>query len=65
MIRRATADDIEAIEAADRVCFPFDKPYLFAWEENASWVAHDKDELVGYLSAHPLNITSGFSLAWV
>lgn len=54
MIRRATVDDIEAIEAADRVCFPFDKPYLFAWEKNAFWVAHDKDELVGYLSAHPL-----------
>ena len=54
MIRRATPDDIEAIEAADRVCFPFDKPYMFAWDKNASWVAHDKEELVGYLSAHPL-----------
>ena len=54
MLRRATPDDIEAIEAADRVCFPFDKPYMFAWDKNASWVAHDKEELVGYLSAHPL-----------
>lgn len=54
MIRRATSDDIEAIEAADRVCFPFDKQYMFTWEKNATWVAHEKDELVGYLSAHPL-----------
>jgi ribosomal protein S18 acetylase RimI-like enzyme len=54
MIRRATPDDIEAIEAADRVCFPFDKPYIFAWERNVSWVAQE-EELVGYLSAHPLN----------
>ena len=54
MIRRATEDDVEAIEAMDRVCFPFDARYMFAWEKNASWVAHEKDELVGYLSAHPL-----------
>ncbi len=54
MIRRANSDDIEAIETADRVCFPFDKPYMFAWEKNVSWVAHEKGELVGYISAHPL-----------
>lgn len=55
MIRRATPDDIEAIEAADRVCFPLDKPYMFGWEKNLSWVATDnKGEIVGYLSAHPL-----------
>lgn len=54
MIRRATADDIEAIEQMDRVCFPFDKPYMFSWDKNVSWVALDQAELVGYLSAHPL-----------
>lgn len=54
MIRRATPDDVEPIEVADRVCFPFDKAYMFAWEKNVSWVAYEKDELVGYLSAHPL-----------
>jgi GNAT superfamily N-acetyltransferase len=54
MIRHATKDDIEAIEAADRVCFPFDFPYIFSWEKNVSWVAMDKEELQGYLSVHPL-----------
>ena len=54
MIRRATSDDIEAIEAADRVCFPLDKAYFFAWVKNVSWVAHDNGEMVGYISAHPL-----------
>lgn len=55
VIRRATHEDIEAIEAADRVCFPFDKPYIFGWDKNVSWVAKKGDELAGYLSAHPLN----------
>lgn len=54
IIRRATADDIDAIEAADRVCFPFDEPYIFAWDRNVTWVAYEGDELAGYLSAHPL-----------
>ena len=54
MIRRATKDDIEAIETADRVCFPFDAPYIFGWEKNVSWVALEKDDLQGYLAAHPL-----------
>lgn len=54
MIRRAGPDDIEAIEQMDRVCFPFDKQYMFAWEKNATWIAHDKTEPVAYLSAHPL-----------
>lgn len=59
MIRRATSDDIEAIEAMDRVCFPFDKPYMFSWDKNVSWVICNSaskvaDDLVGYISAHPL-----------
>jgi len=54
MIRRATQDDIESIEQMDRVCFPFDKEYMFSWEKNVSWVSIDKSELVGYLSVHPL-----------
>lgn len=54
MIRRARPDDFDAIEAADKVCFPFDKPYPFAWKKNLSWVAEEKGEVVAYLSAHPL-----------
>jgi GNAT superfamily N-acetyltransferase len=54
MIRRATHDDIESIEAADRICFPYDTPYIFAWEKNVSWVAMKGGELAAYLSAHPL-----------
>ena len=54
MIRRATKEDIEAIETADRICFPYDAPYLFGWEKNVSWVSLIGDELRGYLSAHPL-----------
>lgn len=54
MIRRATPDDIESIEAADRVCFPGDKPYFFTWDKNVSWVSIEGEELQGYLSAHPL-----------
>ena len=59
MIRRATREDIEAIEAMDRVCFPFDAPYLFGWEKNVSWVACDErsktpHDCIGYLAAHPL-----------
>ena len=54
MIRRATKEDIDAIEAADRICFPFDKPYMFTWEKNISWVSYESDELQGYLTAHPL-----------
>jgi GNAT superfamily N-acetyltransferase len=55
VIRRATPDDIDAIEAADRVCFPFDEPYMFSWHKNASWVSMIDGELAGYLSAHPIN----------
>lgn len=59
MIRRATSDDIEAIEQMDRVCFPIDKPYFFTWDKNVSWVicngaSKGADDLVGYISAHPL-----------
>lgn len=58
MIRRAVADDIEAIEAMDKVCFPFDKPYMFAWKKNVSWVVEelvdDEKTIIAYLSAHPL-----------
>ncbi len=54
MISRAGPDDIEAIEQMDRVCFPFDKQYMFAWEKNATWIAEEGVECVAYLSAHPL-----------
>lgn len=60
MIRRATPDDIEAIEAMDRVCFPHDTPYMFAWNKNVSWVVQDGGEIVAYLSAHPLKRGSWF-----
>ena len=60
MIRRATPDDIDAIEEADRVCFPHDAPYPVEWSKNVSWVAYETnpvtkaEELAGYLSAHPI-----------
>ena len=54
MIRRAGPDDIEAIEAMDRVCFPFDRPYMFSWDKNVSWIVEEGGEYVAYLSAHPL-----------
>lgn len=62
MIRRATELDIEEIDEADKVCFPHDHRYIFAWEKNVTWVARlpspetkEGLELAAYITAHPLN----------
>lgn len=63
MIRRATKDDADALEAMDRVCFPHDHPYgLFHWDKGVCWIAIQgssgefySDPLpIGYIAAHPI-----------
>ncbi|MBU6408049.1 MAG: GNAT family N-acetyltransferase [Alphaproteobacteria bacterium] len=55
MIRRATADDVDALEAMDRVCFPGDHPYgLWTWDRGVCWIAHHAGEAIGYSAAHPM-----------